>query len=83
MFVSPKDAIINMNRCAAGSVHSWKIYVKDDVLIVFELTGLEETDEPLAVYLASFQQASMENPLNEMGKAANLPAFRTNLSAYE
>ncbi|MEC0328596.1 hypothetical protein P4H42_03030 [Paenibacillus macerans] len=53
------------------------------MLIVFELTGLEETDEPLAAYLASFQQASMENLLNEMGEAANLPAFRTNLSAYE
>ncbi|MCY7560654.1 hypothetical protein P4H94_23270 [Paenibacillus macerans] len=50
---------------------------------MFELTGLEGTDEPLAAYLASFQQASMENLLNEMGKAANLPAFRTNLSAYE
>ncbi|MEJ9221183.1 hypothetical protein P4H46_23685 [Paenibacillus glucanolyticus] len=56
--------------------------MKDDVLIVFELdVSEEETDELLAVYLASFQRASMENLLSEMGKANNLPTFRTNLSA--
>ncbi|WP_246059280.1 hypothetical protein [Paenibacillus lautus] len=64
-----------------SELNAWKIYVKDDVLIVFELDVSEETDDPLAVYLASFQRASMKNLLSEMGKANNLPAFRTNLSA--
>ncbi|WP_231888005.1 hypothetical protein [Paenibacillus glucanolyticus] len=65
-----------------SELNAWKIYVKDDVLIVFELdVSEEETDELLAVYLASFQRASMENLLSEMGKANNLPTFRTNLSA--
>ena len=54
--------------------------VKDDVLIVFELSGSEEEEEaPLAAYLASFKRTSMENLLNELEKAANLPAYRTNL----
>lgn len=39
-----------------SELNAWKIYVKDDVLIVFELAvSEEETDELLAVYLASFQ----------------------------
>lgn len=65
-----------------SELNAWKIYVKDDVLIVFELdVSEEETDEPLAVYLTSFQRASIESLLSEMGKASNLPTFRTNLSA--
>ncbi|WP_339295690.1 SMI1/KNR4 family protein [Paenibacillus sp. FSL W7-1279] len=65
-----------------SELNAWKIYVKDDVLIVCELdVSEEETDELLAVYLASFQRASMEKLLSEMGKVTNLPAFRTNLSA--
>ncbi|MEC0305667.1 SMI1/KNR4 family protein [Paenibacillus lautus] len=64
-----------------SELNAWKIYVKDDVLIVFELDiSEEETDELLAVYLASFEQASLEKLLREMGKANNLPTFRTNLS---
>ncbi|UNK19367.1 SMI1/KNR4 family protein [Paenibacillus sp. N3/727] len=64
-----------------SELNAWKIYVKDDVLIVFELdVSEEETDELLAVYLSSFQRASIEDLLNEMGKAVSLPAFRTNLS---
>lgn len=58
-----------------------RIYVKEDVLIVFELEVSEEdTDGLLAVYLASFQRGNMEKLLSEMGKARNLPLFRTNLS---
>lgn len=65
-----------------SELNAWKIYLKDDVLIVFELdVSEEETDELLAVYLASFQRASMENLLSEMSKATDLPSFRTNLSA--
>lgn len=65
-----------------SELNAWKIYVKDDVLIVFELdVSEEETEELLAVYLASFQRASMERLLSEMGKVTNLPAYRTNLSA--
>lgn len=64
-----------------SELDAWKIYVKDDVLFVFELdVSEEETDELLAVYLASFEQASLEKLLREMGKANNLPTFRTNLS---
>lgn len=64
-----------------SELNAWKIYVKDDVLIVFELdVSEEETDELLAVYLASFEQASLEKLLREMGKVNNLPTFRTNLS---
>ncbi|MGG4093554.1 SMI1/KNR4 family protein [Paenibacillus lautus] len=64
-----------------SELNAWKIYVKDDVLIVFELdVSEEETDELLAVYLGSFQRACMENLLSEMGKATDLPSFRTNLS---
>jgi hypothetical protein len=63
-----------------SELNAWKIYVKDDVLIVFELDVSEEgTEEPLAVFLASFQRASIENLLNEMGKDTSLPPFRTNL----
>lgn len=66
-----------------AELNAWKIYVKDDVLIVFELdVSEEETDELLAVYLASFQRASMENLLSEMRKITNLPPFRTNLSVH-
>jgi hypothetical protein len=66
-----------------SELNTWKIYVRDDVLIVFELDeSEEETDEPLAVYLASFQRASIENLLSEMGKATDLPVFRTNLSEH-
>ncbi|MGC6585035.1 SMI1/KNR4 family protein [Paenibacillus sp. Dod16] len=65
-----------------SELNAWKIYVKDDVLIVFELdVSEEETDELLAVYLVSFQRASMEKLLSEMGKVTNLPSYRTNLSA--
>ncbi|MBT2763342.1 SMI1/KNR4 family protein [Paenibacillus sp. ISL-20] len=65
-----------------SELDAWKIYVKDDVLIVFELdVSEEETDALLAVYLASFQRASMEKLLSEMRKVTNLPSFRTNLSA--
>ncbi|MGG4343624.1 SMI1/KNR4 family protein [Paenibacillus lautus] len=64
-----------------SELNAWKIYVKDDVLIVFELdVSEEETDELLALYLASFQRANMRNLLSETGKTNNLPAFRTNLS---
>ncbi|OME86442.1 MULTISPECIES: SMI1/KNR4 family protein [Paenibacillus] len=64
-----------------SELNAWKIYVKDDVLIVFELdVSEEETDELLAVYLASFERTSLEKLLREMGKASNLPAFRSNLS---
>ena len=64
-----------------SELNAWKIYVKDDVLIVSEIdVSEEETDELLAVYLASFEQASLEKLLREMGKANNLPTFRTNLS---
>lgn len=64
-----------------AELNAWKIYVKDEVLIVFELSGSEEeTDDPLTVYLASFEQANLEKLLREMGKANNLPTFRTNLS---
>lgn len=64
-----------------SELNAWKIYVKDEVLIVFELSGSEEeTDDPLAAYHASFEQTSLEKLLREMGKASNLPAFRTNLS---
>lgn len=63
-----------------SELNTWKIFVKDDVLIVFELSGSEEEEEaPLAVYLASFKRTSMMNLLNELEKAANLPAYRTNL----
>lgn len=66
-----------------AELNAWKIYVKDEVLIVFELSGSEEeADDPLAVYLASFEQTSLEKFLREMGKATNLPAFRTNLSGH-
>ncbi|WP_054957765.1 SMI1/KNR4 family protein [Paenibacillus dakarensis] len=63
-----------------SELNAWKIYVKDDVLSVFELSiSEEEMDEPLAVYLTSFRRAGLEKLLNEMGKAADLPPFRTNL----
>ncbi|RAR41292.1 SMI1/KNR4 family protein [Paenibacillus sp. MDMC362] len=63
-----------------SELNAWKIYVKDDVLIVCELdVSEEETDELLAVYLVSFQRASMERLLSEMGKVTNLPSYRTNL----
>lgn len=63
-----------------SELNAWKIYVKDDVLIAFELDVSEEgTEEPLAVFLASFQRASLENLLSEMGKETSLPPFRTNL----
>ena len=64
-----------------SELNVWKIYGKDDVLIVFELdVSEEETDELLAVYLASFQRASLEKSLSEMGRAASLPTFRSNLA---
>lgn len=64
-----------------SELNVWKIYGKDDVLIVFELdVSEEETDELLAVYLASFQRASLEKLLSEMGRAASLPTFRSNLA---
>ncbi|EHB62721.1 SMI1/KNR4 family protein [Paenibacillus lactis] len=64
-----------------SELNAWKIYVKDDVLIVFELyVSEEETDDVLAVYLASFERASLGKLLSGMGRAANLPAFRSNLS---
>lgn len=62
-----------------SELNTWKIFVKDDVLIVFELSGSEEEEAPLAAYLASFKRTSMVNLLNELEKAANLPAYRTNL----
>jgi len=63
-----------------AELNAWKIYVKDDVLIVFELSvSDEETDDLLAVYLASFQRGSMEKILCEMKKTSNLPAYRSNL----
>lgn len=65
-----------------SELNAWRIYVKDDVLIVFELdvSAEEDTDELLVVYLVSFQRESMGNLLSEMGKARNLPLFRTNFS---
>ncbi|CAM3416462.1 MULTISPECIES: SMI1/KNR4 family protein [Paenibacillus] len=64
-----------------SELNAWKIYVKDDVLIVFELyVSEEETDDVLAVYLASFERASLGKLLSGMGRVANLPAFRSNLS---
>lgn len=67
-----------------SELNAWRVYMKEDVLIVFELDVSEvETDELLAVYLASFRRSSMENLLSEMGKVTDLPAFRTNLSAHE
>ncbi|GIO91381.1 hypothetical protein J31TS3_26080 [Paenibacillus lactis] len=64
-----------------SELNAWKIYLKDDVLIVFELyVSEEETDDVLAVYLASFERASLGKLLSGMGRVANLPAFRSNLS---
>lgn len=64
-----------------SELNAWKIHVKDDVLIVFELdVSKEDTDELLAVYLASFQRGNMENLLSGMVKARILPLFPTNLS---
>lgn len=38
-----------------SELNAWKIYVQDQVLIVFELSVSEdENDDPLAVYLLSF-----------------------------
>ena len=52
-----------------SELNVWKIYGKDDVLIVFELdVSEEETDELLAVYLASFQRASLEKRLARWGE---------------
>ncbi|MEK6989648.1 SMI1/KNR4 family protein [Paenibacillus sp. FSL K6-1566] len=64
-----------------SELNAWKIYVKDDVLIVFELyVSEEETDDVLAVYLASFERANLGKLLSGMGRVANLPAFRSNQS---
>lgn len=67
-----------------AELNAWKIYVRDDVLIVFErdVSG-EEWDELLAVYLASFKRSSMENLLSELRMATDLPSFRSNLLALE
>ena len=69
------------NEMNEGSeLQGWRIYVKDDVLIVFELALSEENmDDLLAVYLASFQRASIENLLSGMKKEVSLPAYRSNL----
>ena len=60
---------------------AWKIFIKDDVLIVLESALDENEDYILGVSLASFDKASVKKMLLVNTQAGELPHYQTNLLA--
>jgi len=64
-----------------SSLQAWRIFCKEDVILLFELAVGENEDDVLAVYLASFDRECIASLLNRTTQDRQLPDYRTNLGS--
>ncbi|PYY31126.1 SMI1/KNR4 family protein [Paenibacillus illinoisensis] len=64
-----------------SSLQAWRIFCKEDVILLFEMAVGENEDDVLAVYLASFDGERIASLLSRATHDRDLPDYRTNLGS--
>ncbi|CAH1222024.1 SMI1/KNR4 family protein [Paenibacillus sp. JJ-223] len=62
-----------------SSVQAWRIFYRNHVIVLFEMSLGDDDEELLAVYLASFDRENIARMVDTTGRAQTLPEYRSNI----